>query len=571
MPEKTRKPATESAANPETPKKRTNTAQKNRPLQAEIKEIPQCRIHDKVEVWEVDDIRANVCCNDEPPTEHTDGKHYCLFHLPTKEKAEKFAVKFKERLEKIEKELKRVENLPEEEREAERWKIRYDFRYVWFPSWVSFSRYKFSAVAYFSSATFSADAYFSEATFSAVADFSSATFSAVADFSSATFSAIAYFSSATFSADAYFSSATFSAVAYFSSATFSAVAYFSETTFSAVAYFSEATFSAFADFTRTKFSKTNSTSFQQAKFTKKVFFDRARFRNFITFESAVFEDKSDVFFRRSFFASNANFQYCTAEGYLRFSNLRQGLHSKFDFQEAAFEKADRVSFHTVRLQPNWFVNVDARKFVFTDIKWENVKAENGNENIGRELESLKERGIKDSRKHLLEVASRRLADNAEQNNRYEEASKFRYMAMETRRLEHSGWRRFFNLHNFYKLSSGYGENWRRAALVLAIILGFFALLYAMPFANFDYSNSSTTQTTEKTIIQKSCDQLRFQQYKGGMNVCDAIIHSINVAALQRPEPKPADWLMRSFVIAETIFAPLQAALLALAIRRKFMR
>ena len=627
MPEKTRKPATESAANPEKAKRQKKAAQKNQPSQAGVEEMPQCHIHDEVQVWDnVDEIRANVCCNDEPPTEHTDSKYYCLFHLPAKEKAEKFEEKFKERLEKIKEKLKRVENLPEEEREAERRKISYDFRYAWFPALVNFSQYKFSADAYFSLATFSADAYFSSATFSAYAyfssatfsayayfskttfsayadfgsaifsayayfssatfsayanfskttfsanaSFSSATFSAYADFSLATFSAYAYFSSATFSADAsfisvrfsayaYFSSATFSADADFGSATFSAYAYFSSATFSADADFSEATFSADADFrsatfsayayfTRTKFSKTNSTSFQQAKFTKKVFFDSARFRNFITFESAVFEDKSDVFFRHSFFAGNADFQYCTAEGYLRFSDLRQGKDSKFDFQEAAFEKADRVSIHTARLQPNWFVNVDARKFVFTDITWENFKAENGNKNIWRELESLKECGIEDSGKRLLEVACRQLAVNAEENNLYEDASKFRYMAMETRRLEHKGWRRFFNLHFFYKWSSGYGENWRRALVVLLCLLAGFGLIYNSPFlSSFDWGD-----------------------HQSFMAFWEALLHSLKVAALQRPEPKPADVLTGFFVILETIFAPLQAALLALAIRRKFMR
>lgn len=57
----------------------------------------------------------------------------------------------------------------------------------------------------------------------------------------------------------------------------------------------------------------------------------------------------------------------------------------------------------------------------------------------------------------------------------------------------------------------------------------------------------------------------------GMNGCDAVVHSLYVSALQRPDPKPADALTKLFVILQTIFAPLQAALLALAIRRKFMR
>jgi hypothetical protein len=47
--------------------------------------------------------------------------------------------------------------------------------------------------------------------------------------------------------------------------------------------------------------------------------------------------------------------------------------------------------------------------------------------------------------------------------------------------------------------------------------------------------------------------------------------SISVATFQLPEPKPADNLTKLFIVLEVIFAPLQAALLALALRRKFMR
>ena len=40
---------------------------------------------------------------------------------------------------------------------------------------------------------------------------------------------------------------------------------------------------------------------------------------------------------------------------------------------------------------------------------------------------------------------------------------------------------------------------------------------------------------------------------------------------QRPEPKPLTSMGQTLVTLETILGPLQAARLALAIRRKFMR
>src|SRR5262249_30368008 len=147
------------------------------------------------------------------------------------------------------------------------------------------------------------------------------TFSAAADFSNATFGADARFIYATFSADAGFSYATFSAAANFYFATFSTAADFSGSTFSGDADFGHVTFDAVAKF-----------------------------------ESATFKDY--VYFVGS-------------------SGKRTlGDHPQLDFQFALFEKPDRVSFHTLDLQPHWFINVDSRKFAFTDDEFKyNLKEE----------------------------------------------------------------------------------------------------------------------------------------------------------------------------------------------------
>ncbi|MFY9611034.1 MAG: hypothetical protein WAU45_20785 [Blastocatellia bacterium] len=48
-------------------------------------------------------------------------------------------------------------------------------------------------------------------------------------------------------------------------------------------------------------------------------------------------------------------------------------------------------------------------------------------------------------------------------------------------------------------------------------------------------------------------------------------YSLAVMSLQKPEPKPLTGTAQTLVLLETILGPVQAALLALAIRRKFMR
>jgi len=50
----------------------------------------------------------------------------------------------------------------------------------------------------------------------------------------------------------------------------------------------------------------------------------------------------------------------------------------------------------------------------------------------------------------------------------------------------------------------------------------------------------------------------------------ALTYSVGVMTLQKPEPKPVT-AAQSVVLLETILGPVQGALLALAIRRKFMR
>lgn len=358
---------------------------------------------------------------------------------------------------------------------------------------------------------------------------------------------------------------------YFFNHEFLVGASFKGATFSADAFFASAKFSAWANFTETKFC--GITNFNKVNFAKDTFFDRTRFRNNVSFNSAIFGKDSDIFFRRAFFAKNADFQYCTAEGYVRFSNLR-GNEYQFDFQEAAFEKASRISFHTIRLCPSWFINVDARKFIFTDIEWQNLESDIKsfkNKNIQKEIECLDKRGIKEQKKRLLEIAARQLAVNAEENNRYEEAAKFRYMAMEIKRLE------LFNKLSFsryliwlYKWTSGYGESWSWAAFVLICLLFFFGVFYNSSWANFEMPEKKQTTAVVKTEPEPSTEQPQKPEFYK-MNNLEGFVYSLYVAALQRPEPKAADTTTRLFVILETIFAPLQAALLALAIRRKFMR
>ncbi len=384
----------------------------------------------------------------------------------------------------------------------------FDFRMVWFPDVVDFSDVEFSENADFSYAFFRAAAFFISATFSAGADFSYATFSGNADFGSATFSA------------AFFSCAKFSGVASFSYATFSTAAEFSYATFSGAAEFDHAVFHARADFRRAFFNDSVH------------FFGSAKEREV--------KDSASIGARTL------------------------GKDPSLDLQKVRSEHPNRIAFHTLNLRPHWFVNVDPRSFVFTDVGWEWNHL-----SIKQEIAALEAKDVS-SPNHLLAITCRQLAENAEANNRYEEASNFRYWANDlARRTKWKGWSFWKTdwLHILYWAVSGYGERMLRALGVLAAVWFVFVLLYARvgfaqqpPKASNEGASSATAASM--TIEDRIGRPLEFSR---------ALTYSLAVMSLQKPEPRPLTNWAHTLVTLETILGPVQAALLALAIRRKFMR
>ena len=83
----------------------------------------------------------------------------------------------------------------------------------------------------------------------------------------------------------------------------------------------------------------------------------------------------------------------------------------------------------------------------------------------------------------------------------------------------------------------------------------------------NHKASLTTCESKDEEIRKYCTCSRDQ-----ITFTDAIVQSLTTATLQNVEyRKPLTVWGELWIILEKIFAPLQAALLALAIRRKFMR
>lgn len=566
-------------------------------------------------------------CRGEPSYEVHD-KHYCVFHFPGPGKSEDFNKALREKLQNKDFDFRGVCFPPKisfskfnfsqtADFSDAIFSGETDFRRVVFSNGASFCRTRFSDGADFSSATFlGLLVNFREAIFSATTLFHASVFSGDAQFIGATFTNTAAFYDAKFDSAnfekasfqvAKFSHATFKA-AEFSSATFSGAADFSYATFDGDAKFKECSFNAEANFYNAKFSigslfskaifksvKFNSVTFggdwdpadmedshrKDANFEGAIFYEDASFigifKSEACFRSSTFKNavyfcasfkaraifasavfKGVTHFKNSTFSSSADFSHATFEEYVKFEGLEDMevflTTYSLDLQSARVEKPERFSFHWLTLCPHFFVGIDARKFGFTNVKWVWRGAAN-------EIETLENRIIS-SPHSCLAVACRQLAVNAEENDRYEDASKFRYLSMDAERREK--WRGFpiWRLSWWYWLASGFGERMSQAFLVLLGIL----LLSAVFYTQVGFARWEPRLASEADVLSNKRDEVG-----APMRFSRALTYSLGVMTLQRPEPRPATILAQAVVLLETILGPVQAALLALAIRRKFMR
>lgn len=139
---------------------------------------------------------------------------------------------------------------------------------------------------------------------------------------------------------------------------------------------------------------------------------------------------------------------------------------------------------------------------------------------------------------------------------------FRYLSMDVARS--ASWLGFapWRLSWWYWLASGYGERILRATVVLIGIL----LLSAATYTQVGFS-----RTEPKLASESGAEATKREGINAPLDFRRALIYSAEVMAFQKPEPKPATTAAHSVVLLETILGPVQAALLLLAIRRKFIR
>ncbi len=478
--------------------------------------------------------------------EHTDGRYYCILHLPTSEKeSREFSAVLNELLDVF------------DERNSHTRGETYMLDYIWFPpntrlqrrflSSVCCRHAHFGEMVSFSEACFDGQTAFDYSHFDGPANFDNAHFGDTS-FAHVNFKGNVSFLSTEFRENADFFNCRFESEMDFAQACFESDANFAKAFFASNNTFYAAQFAGQLEFWMAEFGVDSVTGFINTRFSNEISFDLATVYGFIRFENNALNDPENFKGPVSMFSAKSTLS-------LRHTRIRDG---------------SRISFHGIKLRPSWFVETDSTKMKFYNVTWLKTKAKRDNSNIKSELLALNERGI-GSQKRLLLTCCRYLAINAEENKRMETASRFRYMASEIKRLSlpRAGW--FTSLNWYYWISSGYGERPMRAFLVLILLLAGFGLLYSTPISRFEYGVEVTKPTNENQIDEQIYEIAQVAGQPHEMYVPEGVVHSLYIATLQRPNPKPADTQTKLFVILETIFGPLQGALFALAVRRKFMR
>jgi uncharacterized protein YjbI with pentapeptide repeats len=373
---------------------------------------------------------------------------------------------------------------------------------------------------------------FRQVAFGGEADFFGANFGEGADFFGANFDGEANFHEATFGESTHFSKVYFSGETDFCGATFARWADFSEASFIEGALFIGANFDGEANFS-------------------KAYFGGASFGESTRFYEATFGGKTD--FSEATFTQGADYSKATFKERVTFYGLQTLPQTAFNFTDATIEKPERISFHTTLLRPNWFVDVDAQKFDFSDVEW--FRSPSGDKlDLEDEIEALKSSRDIERPESLrkLTKACRRLMNNAEENRDYPTANEFHYWSMEAQRKE--GLRRLGLIATLYWAMSGYGERPRRALLVLVGMCASFAALYMV-----------AGPAELRAFPISGCGQLI-------VDFGQALVYSFAAIARLRPEPIPVEpGLFQFLVTAAGILGPLQIALFALAVRRRVMR
>jgi uncharacterized protein YjbI with pentapeptide repeats len=173
---------------------------------------------------------------------------------------------------------------------------------------------------------------------------------------------------------------------------------------------------------------------------------------------------------------------------------------------------------------------------------------------------------------------RQLVLNYEKRREYDVAENFHFGEMHMRRRRKGASRkwwmpsRWVNGHSIYGLSSSYGTSYRRALLIFALI--FLLLSIAFQYSGYQIiepKSGTVVRTIEYEVLHKSNYQsVPFRQWWADFS--QSLMFTLTLITFQKGDfYRPLDGLSRLWLSVGTLALAGQAALLFLAIRRRFKR
>ncbi|HRH43986.1 MAG TPA: imidazolonepropionase [Pyrinomonadaceae bacterium] len=346
------------------------------------------RVFTEKEVNEADELFFRTrCCDELDLIEHSDGNHYCLFHLPTYSKdVASFENAFRKKFIEIEKQISAIPYFGEKEQKMLLIEYSFDFRHYFFPTYLSFSRQTFIAPVNFSSANFKSYLGFENCRFMDKLDFSQAEFEGYFKITDCTFNDSFSSQSATFHKDLTILHSTFKKDANFANLwiysdidsenvlkrSFENLSCGGDTSFSGILSsspidFKNLTFSANADFSDLTFENQ---TFENLTFEKDAIFKNSKFYSDIDLGNFKFKGKvdfSDVEFDKHYqrwddltFSDEVNFSGakfklglivndCNFKGFTKFDNTEFDSTTQFlksSFQDDASFQSTKFNWHT---------------------------------------------------------------------------------------------------------------------------------------------------------------------------------------------------------------------------------
>jgi len=327
--------------------------------------------------------------------------------------------------------------------------------------------------------------------------------------------------------------------------------------------------------------------FRKCIFKEKTSFKGSHFQKMVRFSSSVFMKdvelnayySENASFNNVEFRSNTRFRAAVFEDRVSFIRTIFPQYSYYiNFMGTRFSKPHLVKFSEVDLSRTLFLWTDLSEIDFRNVKWP-VTSKIGGSRHYLEDEFSGENYLKEDMRSDQKYTSSKYYDhvqdlyqqlkrNYENQSSYAEAGDFYYGEMECYRK--SSWTRRYlpSLVNLYRISSGYGQRYLRAGIVLILMLLVFAgahlFLGLEPTQhNSDYSKIQYTFNFDISKTKSFVSDLFILT----VYCIEVLIREEEPDRLFRPSSTKGDILNSTF----SILVYLQVLFFILAVRRHFKR